>query len=173
MRLLDGNENVVPKYSAYLFFCKDNILTKVLAVTSGGGHWDEMMVLREDLRDVKIIYANTFAGLAENSGIEKCYLIPECSRDTPLSVIRCARAIFSLIRRERPDIVISTGAAPGLLAIVIGHMCGAKTMWVDSIANSIELSMSGRLAGKFADVWLTQWKHLANERGPQYWGSIL
>lgn len=131
------------------------------------------MVLREDLTGIEMIYANTFPGLAESSGIEKCYLVSDCNRDTPMSVIRCARDIFVLIRRERPDMVISTGAAPGLIAIMIGKILGCRTIWVDSIANSIELSMSGRIAGRFADLWLTQWEHLSSNRGPRYMGNIL
>ncbi|MBB6161910.1 MULTISPECIES: UDP-N-acetylglucosamine transferase subunit ALG14 [Rhizobium] len=120
-----------------------------------------------------MIYANTFPGLAENAGLEKCYIIEDCNRDTPMSVVRCARDIFLLIRRERPDLIISTGAAPGLIAIMIGKMFGCRTIWVESVANSIELSMSGRIAGKFADLWLTQWQHLSRPKGPLYWGSIL
>jgi UDP-N-acetylglucosamine:LPS N-acetylglucosamine transferase len=150
-----------------------SILTKLLAVTSGGGHWDEMMVLREDLAGVEMIYANTFPGLAESAGVEKSYLISDCNRNTPMSVIWCAWDIFSLIRRERPDLIMSTGAAPGVIAIMIGKILGCRTIWVDSIANSIELSMSGRIAGRFADLWLTQWEHLSKARGPHYWGSIL
>jgi hypothetical protein len=46
-------------------------------------------------------------------------------------------------------------------------------MWIDSIANVKQLSSSGKLAGKFADVWLTQWPDLAKESGPRYWGAVL
>jgi UDP-N-acetylglucosamine:LPS N-acetylglucosamine transferase len=132
-----------------------------------------MMVLREDLTGVEMIYANTFPGLAESAGVENCYLVSDCNRNTPMSVIWCARDLLSLIRRERPDLVISTGAAPGVIAIMIGKVLGCRTIWVDSIANSIELSMSGRIAGRFADLWLTQWEHLSKAGGPRYLGSIL
>ncbi len=132
-----------------------------------------MMVSREDMASVEMIYANTFAGLGESIGMENCYLIEDCNRDTPMSVLRCARDIFVLIRKERPDLIISTGAVQGLIAIVIGKIFGCRTIWVESVANSVELSMSGRLAGKFADLWLTQWQHISRLKGPLYWGSIL
>ena len=54
-----------------------------------------------------------------------------------------------------------------------GKLLGAKTIWVDSIANAQELSLSGKRAGKFADLWLTQWQELSNKNGPQYGGSVL
>jgi hypothetical protein len=34
------------------------------------------------------------------------------------------------------------------------------------------LSMSGRRAGPYATLWLTQWPHLAQEGGPEYRGSV-
>ena len=45
--------------------------------------------------------------------------------------------------RLRPDVVITTGAAPGYFAVRIGKLLGARVVWVDSIANAEELSLSG------------------------------
>jgi hypothetical protein len=74
---------------------------------------------------------------------------------------------------EKPDVVISTGAAPGYFAIRIGRLLRMRTIWIDSIANADELSMSGAKAGAFADLWLTQWPHLASQNGPKYLGNVL
>ena len=46
-------------------------------------------------------------------------------------------------------------------------------LWIDSLANGEELSMSGRRAAKHADLWLTQWPELAEDGGPEYAGSVL
>jgi hypothetical protein len=77
--------------------------------------------------------------------------------------------------KHRPDVVISTGAASGYFALRIGKLFGAKTIWLDSIANAEELSLSGAKVQKHADLWLTQWEHLANpqEGGPEYKGAVL
>jgi hypothetical protein len=75
--------------------------------------------------------------------------------------------------RERPDVVITTGAAPGYFAIRFGNWLRARTIWVDSVANVDELSLSGRKAGPHADLWLTQWAHLAKPGGPRFTGSVL
>jgi len=81
--------------------------------------------------------------------------------------------VLWLVLRYRPQIVISTGAAPGYFAVRFGHYIGARTVWVDSIANVDELSLSGRLAGPYTDLWLTQWAHLASHNGPLYRGKVL
>ena len=75
--------------------------------------------------------------------------------------------------REMPDIVITTGAAPGYFGVRIGKWLGARVVWIDSVANAEELSMSGQKAGAFSDLWLTQWPHLAGDGGPKYIGNVL
>jgi hypothetical protein len=77
------------------------------------------------------------------------------------------------VLRARPDIVVTTGAAPGFAAVVFARLLGARTVWIDSVANSEELSNSGKKARRFARVWLTQWPHLAAAGGPECWGSVL
>ena len=73
----------------------------------------------------------------------------------------------------RPDVVISTGAAPGYFALRLGKLFGARTIWVDSIANAEEMSLSGRLAQRYADLWLTQWPEVAKRDGARYEGRLL
>jgi hypothetical protein len=50
---------------------------------------------------------------------------------------------------------------------------GSKTIWIDSIANVESMSMTGQKVGRFADMWLTQWPHLARPEGPFYVGAVL
>lgn len=120
-----------------------------------------------------IAFANTIDGLAEKSGVSPAYLITDCNRDKIFATMKCAIDIFRVIRKERPHVIISTGAAPGILALAIGKILGAQTIWLDSVANSERLSLSGKFAGKIADLWLTQWRHLATDNGPKYYGSVL
>ncbi len=88
-------------------------------------------------------------------------------------LLRCAIKMAWMIIRERPDVIVSTGAAPGFFAIVYGKLLGKKTIWVDSIANAEALSLSGSKLARHADLWLTQWKHLATPQGPHYFGNVL
>ena len=146
---------------------------KALVVTSGGGHWEQMMLLRDALSAYSPVFVTTVAGIAERSGIAGAHLIADCNRNRPLATLRCVADVWQLVRRERPDLVISTGAAPGLIALAIGKLFGKKAVWIDSVANSEKLSMSGALAGWFVDLQVTQWQHLASKRRPDYMGSLL
>lgn len=147
---------------------------KVLAISSGGGHWVQLLRLRPAFANCRVVYATVKEGYRANlePGAE-FRLIPESNRWNKLGLLRALVTILRLIWRERPDVVISTGASPGYFAIRIGNLLGARTVWVDSIANGEELSLSGQRAGPHATLWLTQWSHLARESGPHYRGSVL
>ena len=146
---------------------------KVLAISSGGGHWVQLLRLRPAFEGCEVVYATVREGYRGDVNGAEFRLIPDSNRWNKLALLRCAAAVFSLLLGERPDVVITTGAAPGYFAVRIGKWLGARVVWVDSVANAEELSLSGRKAGSFVDLWLTQWPHLAGEGGPQCFGSVL
>ena len=119
----------------------------------------------------------TYATVRRSSRSEieggRFYVIPDCNRSQKVRMIWCALTILFLLIRIRPDVVISTGAAPGYFALRFARWIGSETIWVDSIANAEELSMAGRIVGPYARLWLTQWQHVAADGGPLYRGSVL
>ncbi len=146
---------------------------KILAISSGGGHWVQLLRLRPAFEGCEVIYATVREGYREDVGQAEFRLIPDSNRWNKLALVRSAVAILLLLMRERPDVVITTGAAPGYFGVRLGKWLGARVIWVDSVANAEELSMSGVKSGGFVDLWLTQWPHLAGEDGPRFYGSVL
>lgn len=119
-----------------------------------------------------VAYLTTDAGHRGEVGGARFYAVPDANRWNKLTLVWTAARIAWVVVRERPDVVISTGAAPGYLALRLGGLLGARTAWVDSVANVEELSLSGRMASDKADLCLTQWPHLAGDR-VRYRGSVL
>ena len=146
---------------------------RVLALASGGGHWVQLMRIRSALDGSELFYGSSRDPKPREIGPAAYFYIPEANRDTPIKMIRSFFRIVTIVFHIRPDIVISTGAAPGAIAIAVAKMIGARTIWIDSIANVQRLSMSGRLVRPFADLWLTQWEHLARSKGPRFRGAIV
>jgi len=146
---------------------------KVLAIASGGGHWVQLMRLRPAFQDCEVVFATVSAGYQGDVGSAGFRVVPDANRWTRLALCKCVLAILWLLIRERPDVVVTTGAAPGFFGVRLGKWLGARTVWIDSVANAEELSLSGRRAGKFVDLWLTQWEHLARPEGPHYRGNVL
>lgn len=146
---------------------------RVLAVSSGGGHWIELMRLRQALSTHKVHYVTVQRSYAADVEGSEFSVVSDATRWSPLKLLVLFFGLLRIVILNRPEAVISTGAAPGLFAIAIGKMIGARTIWIDSLANVDELSKSGQLAGHFADLWLTQWESLARPEGPDYAGKVL
>lgn len=146
---------------------------KVLAVASGGGHVQELLLIMSAFDHCDVIYACTDPKQVENAGKTVGFALRDYNRDQPMDLLRGLQETWRLVRQTRPDWVISTGAAPGLLTLLWGRVLGARTMWVDSIANAERLSLSGRIALRVSHITLTQWEHLAAQGGARYWGSVI
>lgn len=148
-------------------------MKRVLAVASGGGHWVQLLSLRAAFDDLDVAWVTVEDSYREQVSGARFYTVTDATRWDKLKLMKMTAELAYIMLRERPDVVISTGAAPGGVALCFGKMLGARTIWVDSIANVESLSMSGRKVKRFADVWLTQWEHLAAAGGPEYKGSLL
>ena len=156
---------------------------KVLAVSSGGGHWVELMRILPAFEGADIALLTVNAEYRSESNGRRFYAVNDATRWNKLAAALMAARILLIVLRERPDVIVTTGAAPGYFALRFGKWFGARTIWVDSIANVEELSMSGHMARKFADLWLTQWPHLARAHGgetnaanqctPHFAGAVL
>jgi hypothetical protein len=145
----------------------------LLAVASGGGHWVQLLRIIPAFEDCDVAFVTVHESYREQVPNFRFYAINDASRWNKLGLIKTACNLACIIWKEKPDFLVSTGAAPGYIAMRLGRMMGARTIWLDSMANVDELSMSGRKIGRYADLWLTQWPHLARPEGPHYAGSVL
>jgi hypothetical protein len=147
---------------------------RVLFVSSSGGHWVQLRRLRPAFDGWVKQYACTNAGYRSTVDPEEGFFgLPEATRWNKLRPIYQAVTVLWVVLRARPEVVVSTGASPGFFAMLFGRLLRRKTVWVDSIANVDEMSLSGQQARHFADLWLTQWPHLAGPEGPRYFGSLV
>ena len=157
-------------------------MVKVMVATSDGGHWVQMRRILPAFAGWELVFVGTEAtldtdlgaDLGAGSGAPRYYPVRNVSRanahELPVLLWQLARAVW----RERPDAVVTTGAGPGLLALgMCKILARSRTIWIDSVANTERMSMSGRMARHVADAWLVQWEHLARPEGPHHWGAVL
>ena len=148
-------------------------LPKVLAVSSTGGHWEQLMRLSSAFDAADVTYVCTDAEQGVFCDLENFMSISDCNQDQPLKLLKCFFQAFFIVLKTRPKMVISTGAAPGILCLFWGKLFGARTIWIDSIANSEQLSLSGKISMKFCSMVLSQWESLSEEERPAYRGSVI
>lgn len=151
----------------------DRRKTRVLGISSGGGHWLELTRLVPAFEGYDVALATVDEAYRSEAGEARFYTIRDVTRWDRWRWIQTLAKLAWILAREKPDVVISTGALPGYFCLRIAKWFGARTIWVDSIANAEELSLSGKVIGKYADLWLTQWPHLARSDGPFYRGAVL
>jgi len=145
---------------------------KILAIASSGGHWIQLLRLKSSFEGHELVFASTNAGNADMVKDHLFYKIPDTNRSNYFSLFSAIYFLLKFLLKIKPNVIITTGAAPGLLAIAIGRFLGAKTIWVDSIANVETISMSGKIATKIANRVYTQWPELETSK-ILYKGNVL
>ena len=150
---------------------------RVIAIASSGGHWMQLRRLSPAFPS-GTIWISTSKG-HRNEVPTGCFRhVPDANRWNKLALAWSAFRILTTVIRQRPTHVVTTGAAPGWFMIVFSRMLGARTLWIDSIANAEELSLSGSKARRWAEQVWTQWPSItapASDRDVevQHRGSVL
>jgi len=146
---------------------------KVLAAASAGGHWSQLLLLEEAYQHFDVHYLTTNINQSTRISTDNLTTVIDADLSNKFKLIPLALQVLVTVLKQRPDVVISTGAAPGFFAVFFGRLIGAKTIWVDSMANYTKLSVSGYHASKFCHLSVTQWANLADDRKIKYLGSLL
>ena len=148
--------------------------SKVLVVASGGGHWIQMRRLDPAFQGLEVIFVGVRSTYEEEVPGHRFYTVRDVTRWDRIGIVVLIWQLLAILLRERPAVVITTGSAPGLIALAIAKIVlRSRTMWIDSLANYEEMSTSGKRARHFSDAWLTQWPQLRGPGGPEFWGSVL
>lgn len=135
---------------------------KLCLAASAGGHLSQLLSISPIWQGYEVVCVSTGQMVREKLEVlGKTYIVGECNREHPIQTLVVLFKCLRIILKERPDVILSTGAAPGFLMCFWGKLFGAKVIWLDSIANANKLSMSGRMIRPFADLILSQWPNVA------------
>lgn len=145
-----------------------------MAVSSGGGHWVQLRRIAPAFAGLDAFYVGVDRIPPAEMAGETYYAVRDATRRDRIAFAVLVAQLVRIVLKERPDVVVTTGAAPGLIALALAKiLVGSRTIWIDSIANVGRMSGSGMQARRFADHWLTQWEELARPEGPHCWGQVL
>lgn len=144
-----------------------------MAIASEGGHWIQLQRLMPAFEGLETIYVSTKEGYGKMVPGSRFFAVKDANRWTKIALIKMTLQIAKVVFKVRPDFIISTGAAPGIIGIFFGKLIGSKSIWIDSIANAEKLSMSGKIAKYVASMHLTQWEHLAEGNRPAFKGKVI
>ena len=119
---------------------------KYCLVCSSGGHFLQLYALRNLWEDHEQFWV-TFPGNDTRfilKNVKKYWAFHPTNRHIR-NLIKNFFLAFNLLRKEKPDIIISTGAGVTVPFFYIGKLLGIKTVYIESLARVEKLSLTGKL----------------------------
>ncbi|MEM5878043.1 MAG: PssD/Cps14F family polysaccharide biosynthesis glycosyltransferase [Candidatus Aenigmatarchaeota archaeon] len=148
---------------------------KICISCSMGGHLVEVLQLKNVYKKYNYFYLTFYKkGLVDEIKGEKIYFVENPGRNI-IKLLKNILQTFFVLKKEKPDIIISTGAGSAVPSIIIGKLLfNAKIIFIESFARINTKSLSGIIAYPFSDLFLVQWKNMLKLYGKKalYRGAV-
>lgn len=147
---------------------------RVLLVCSPGGHLLQMFRLEPVWRDTDRSWVTLdSADVRYLLRDERVQLAHGPTNRSVRALLANLRLAFSLVRSERPEAIISTGAALAVPFFLVGKLFGVRLVYVESLTRITGLSLSGRIVYPLADAFFVQWPTTTDLKRARFVGSLL
>lgn len=97
---------------------------------------------------------------------DRVYYVDPINRRQPDAVFKIIKLFAQanrILNAEQPDCFLSTGALISIPVLILGKLRKKKVIFIESMARLEDLSMSGKIAYRFADVFIVYWKSLSQK----------
>jgi beta-1,4-N-acetylglucosaminyltransferase len=135
------------------------VTVRVLFVCSSGGHLDQLCALLPAPEGVDVVIATFLKpdALAKVRGMRHYGLHWPTNRSVKALVLNALKAA-AILRREKPDVIVSSGAAPAVPFFFIGKLRRAtRTVFVECIDRVDNATLTAKLVRPVTDLYLCQW----------------
>lgn len=132
---------------------------KICIVSSPGGHLTEVLALRPAYEDYDHFFVlNDEARLsADMEG--RTYFVRHSERD--LLFFSNLLEAWRILRRERPTLLLSTGAGAIVPFAIVGKLLGVKSIFVETFTRVVKPSLTGRIMHRVGDRLFYQVKSVS------------
>lgn len=132
---------------------------KVCIPTSSGGHLTHMLLLEPIWSRMQDRFWVTFDKDDSNARliVERVYRCHYPTNRNVPNLIRNTVLAWRVLRKEHPDLIISSGAAVAVPFFLIGKMLGVKCVYVEVFDRVDRPTMTGRMLNGVADLFVVQW----------------
>lgn len=131
---------------------------KVMLVASAGGHLAQLLALDSAWEHHERSWA-TFKLPEVESALEgeKVHWVHfPTTRNIP-NAVRNVGVAWKALREDRPDVVISTGAAVSVPFFMIAKLLGIRTVFIEAYDRITMPTMSARMCYPLCDLFAVQW----------------
>lgn len=131
---------------------------KVLLVASTGGHLAQLLTLsawwgKHDRHWVTFQKPDAEAALADEP---VSWAHHPTTRNIPNAIRNLGLAV-KVLRNERPDVIVSTGAGVSLPFFVVARFMRIRTVYIEVFDRIDSATMTGRLSYPMSDAMCDQW----------------
>lgn len=134
---------------------------KICLVCSSGGHLTQLYMLRPFWQDHERFWV-TFDKEDARSILQEERMIP-CYYPTNRSLkalLVNTRLAWKVLRKERPDLIVSTGAAAAVPFFYLGKLLGSKTIFIEIYDRIDSPTLTGKLVYPVTDRFIVQWEEM-------------
>ena len=134
---------------------------KICFVGSSGGHLAHLYMLKPFWKNKERFWV-TFDKEDARSLLkdEKMYSVYYPSnRSIKALLINTWRAL-RILPKEKPDLIISSGAAPAIPFFWIGKLMGAKTVYIEVFDRIDAATIAGKLCYPVTDLFIVDWEEM-------------
>lgn len=145
---------------------------KICLACSHGGHLAEMLHLQEAFEGHETFFITYDS--ARTRELERKYLLRNIGKN-PLLMAQAFVSMFRILRKEKPKLIISTGAEIAIPAFYLAKLFRIKTIFIESWTRVTQPTGTGRMVYPVADVFLVQWERLLTKYGKKarFEGAII
>ncbi|MEE6647627.1 UDP-N-acetylglucosamine--LPS N-acetylglucosamine transferase [Limosilactobacillus pontis] len=132
---------------------------KVCLVGSSGGHLTHLYMLKPFWKNKNRFWV-TFNKEDARSKLknEKMYSCYYPTNRNFIALIKNTILAIKVLKREKPDLIISSGAAVAVPFFYIGKLMGAKLIYIEVFDRYNKSTITGRLVYPIVDKFIVQWK---------------
>ena len=134
---------------------------KICLAGSSGGHLTHLYMLKPFWQEHDRFWV-TFDKADAQSLLQGETMYP-CHYPTNRNVknlLRNTVLAWKILRKERPKLIISTGAAVAVPFFYLGKLFGAKTVYVEVFDRIDKPTLTGRLVYPVTDLFVVQWEEM-------------
>lgn len=131
---------------------------KIGFVGSSGGHLTHLLMLQEWWSKHERFWV-TFDKEDSRSALanETTYWCHYPTNRNAKNLLKNTWLAWNVLRKERPDILISTGAAVAVPFFYLGKLFGVKLLYIEVYDRVTSATLTGRLVYPISDAFLLQW----------------
>ncbi len=138
---------------------------KVCLISTTGGHLVQIQMLRDAFEPHDHYFVTVDSDFSrELLRGERAYYITQILREPARFILNSYKAL-GILRKERPDAIVTTGAGDVLPTCFLGKSMGSRIVFLETFARVREPSLVGRFLAPIADLVLVQWKPMLQHYG--------